>query len=104
MGADLVWSQKAQADIRDIYVEIGLEQPDAAERFFQRFQHKASLLIDQPRLGPRHPEIAAAARMLVEPPFIILYETKPDTDDGPVHTVEIVRVVDGRRDLARLFR
>lgn len=104
MPAELVWSPTAQTDIRGIYVAIGLEQPQAAERFYERFQHKARLLIDQPRLGMRHPEISPAARMLVEAPFVILYETIPDTDEGPVHTVEIVRVVDGRRDLTTLFR
>ena len=41
--------------------------------------------------------------MLVEAPYVILYETFPDTDDGEVHTVEIVRVLDGRRDLKALF-
>jgi len=42
--------------------------------------------------------------MLVEAPFVILYETRPDTDDGPIDTVEIVGVVDGRRDLSALFK
>jgi len=41
----------------------------------------------------------AAARALVERPYLILYETHPDTNEGPVDWVEIVRVVDGRRDL-----
>lgn len=41
--------------------------------------------------------------MLVEAPYLILYRTDPDTDDGPVNAVEIVRIVDGRRDLAGLF-
>jgi toxin ParE1/3/4 len=41
--------------------------------------------------------------MLVVPPYVILFETYPDADEGPVREVEIVRVVDGRRDLARLF-
>jgi len=35
--------------------------------------------------------------------MLILYETHPDTDDGEVHAVEIVGVVDGRRDLVALF-
>ena len=103
MQADLVWSPLAQADIRRIYVEIGREQPQAAERFYERAQHKAGLLIDQPRLGMRHPEISPAARMLVEAPFVILYETIPNNDEGPVKVVEIVRVIDGRRDLKNLF-
>jgi toxin ParE1/3/4 len=42
-------------------------------------------------------------RMLVEGPYLILFETHPDTNEGPVDRVEIVRVVDGRRDLTDLF-
>lgn len=41
--------------------------------------------------------------MLVEAPYVIVYETVPDTDDGELHPVEIVRVMDGRRDLSALF-
>ena len=103
MAAKLVWSPKARLDIKKIYVEIAREQPDAAERYFQNFRHKASLLIEQPRLGARHPEIGASARMLVETPYVILYETIPDTDKGPVQTIVIVRIVDGRRDLTTLL-
>jgi toxin ParE1/3/4 len=42
--------------------------------------------------------------MLVEAPYVILYETRPDADDGPIHAVEIIRVVDGRRDVSVLFK
>lgn len=55
-------------------------------------------------LGQRHPEIAPTARMLVQAPYVILYETIPDTDQEPVHTIYIVRVVDGRRDLRNLLK
>jgi plasmid stabilization system protein ParE len=54
-------------------------------------------------MGERHPEIFPSARMLVEAPYIILYETVPDTDGGEIYSVEIVRVIDGRRDLRTLF-
>ena len=33
----------------------------------------------------------------------LLYETKPDTDDGPIDIIEVVRVIDGRRDLRNLL-
>ena len=55
-------------------------------------------LVDQPRLGRRRPEISPSTRVLVEAPYLILYETHPDTDDGPIVAVEIVSIVDGRRD------
>ncbi|UIK01347.1 type II toxin-antitoxin system RelE/ParE family toxin (plasmid) [Rhizobium leguminosarum] len=103
MAAKLLWTPKARADVKQIFVEIGKEQPQAAERYFQQFRYKAGLLVDHPRLGERHPEIFRNARMLVEAPYVILYETLPDTDEGEVHAVEIVRVVNGRRDLAALF-
>ncbi|MBY3561747.1 type II toxin-antitoxin system RelE/ParE family toxin [Rhizobium laguerreae] len=61
------------------------------------------MLVDHPRLGERHPEIFLTARMPVEAPYVILYETHPDTDEGWVDAVEIVRVVHGRRDLVALF-
>jgi toxin ParE1/3/4 len=41
--------------------------------------------------------------VLVEAPYLIIFETRPDTDDGPIDEVDIVRVVDGRRDLTKLF-
>ena len=60
-------------------------------------------LADHPRLGPRRPDIQRAARVLVEGPYLILFETHPDTDEGLVEWVEIVRVIDGRRDLPNLL-
>lgn len=103
MTAKLVWTPLARQDVKSIYVDIGREQPRSAERYFERLRYKAGLLAEHPRLGERHPEIFPSARMLVEAPYVILYETTPDTDDGDVLTVEIVRVVDGRRDLQALF-
>ncbi len=64
MPAELVWQPQALADVREIYVQIDLEQPQAAERFFDAFERKAQLLIEQPRLGVRRPEIRPSARML----------------------------------------
>jgi toxin ParE1/3/4 len=54
-------------------------------------------------LGVRRPEIRPSVRILVEKPYLILYETRPDTNEGSVNEVEIVRVLDGRRNLTRLF-
>jgi toxin ParE1/3/4 len=41
--------------------------------------------------------------MLVEGVYLLLYETHPDTDEGPVDVIEIVRVIHGHRDLSRIF-
>jgi toxin ParE1/3/4 len=81
---------------------MGIERLDAAERYFDRIEEKVRGLQDQPRRGPRRPDIRPGARMLVEAPYPILYETVSDTDGGPLWAVVIVRVVDGRRDLPSL--
>ncbi|MBY3026136.1 type II toxin-antitoxin system RelE/ParE family toxin [Rhizobium leguminosarum] len=55
MPASLVWLPQALADVREIYVQIGLEQPQAAERFFDSFERKARLLTDQPKICAKRP-------------------------------------------------
>jgi toxin ParE1/3/4 len=103
MPVRLVWSNQARTDLLEIYTMIGVEQPAAAERYFDRIEDKASLLKSQPRMGVRRPDIRPFMRMLVELPYLILYRTDPDTDDGVVRAVEIIRIIDGRRDLRGIF-
>lgn len=99
----VVWTRRAREDLIDFYVSIGTTNPTAAERLYDRIEEKSRHLADQPRMGRRRPDIAATVRALIEAPYVILYETIPDADDGPLSAVEIVRVVDGRRDLTDLF-
>jgi len=103
MGVELLWSPQARIDLLEIYVAIGMDSVDAAERIYTDVESKAVSLIQFPRLGVRRSEIARTARMLVEGSYLLLYETNPDTDAGPIEWIEIVRVVDGRRDLSVLF-
>jgi len=103
MPTSLHWTNQARDDLLDIYTLIGLDQPAAAERYFDRIEAKTKLLQLQPRMGVRRSDIRPAMRMLVERPYLILYRIEPDTDEGPVALVEIVRIVDGRRDLMQLF-
>jgi toxin ParE1/3/4 len=54
-------------------------------------------------MGVRRSDIRPSMRMLVETPYLLLYRTVPDTDEGPVDAVEIIRVIDGRRNLHDMF-
>ncbi len=103
MKVSVLWAPQARQDLLDIYLTIGLDNPAAAERCFAAMEAKSRLLASHPRLGPRRRDIGTSARLLVESPYLILYETHPDTDQGQVDEVEIVRVIDGRRDLANLL-
>ncbi|WP_093570494.1 type II toxin-antitoxin system RelE/ParE family toxin [Methylobacterium sp. 174MFSha1.1] len=100
MAAKLSWSRRAREALLDIYLTIGVHNQTAAERIYDRIEQHAEKLRDHPRMGPRRSDIRSAARVLVEPPYIILYEIVPDTDDGPIDIIEIVTVLDGRRDLS----
>jgi toxin ParE1/3/4 len=101
MPADVIWSRQARADLLDIYVLIGLEQQGCCRALFRSHRSEGRFARSQPRIGVRRRDIRPMMRMLA--PYLILYRTDPDTDEGPIATVEIVRVVDGRRALSRLF-
>ncbi len=99
----VVVSPAAARDLEDIWLTIAGDNALAATRLVRAIGAKINHLADYPRRGPRRPDIRPTARMLVEGPYLVLYETHPDTDEGPIETVEIVRVVDGRRNLTSLF-
>jgi toxin ParE1/3/4 len=103
MKTKVLWRPRAREDLLEIYVAIGLDNPSAAERMLVTLEERVRQLEKVPRSGMRRPEIAKATRVLVEGVYLILYETHPDTDDGPMEAVEIVRIVHGHRDLSRMF-
>ena len=103
MPVKLVWTPQAREDLIEIYTYIGLDNPSAAERIFDAVQAKTESLVDYPRVGARRPDIRTSTRILIEGPYLVLYETHPDSDEGGIDEVEIVRIVDGRRNLKNLF-
>jgi toxin ParE1/3/4 len=48
MSAELIWSNQARADLLKIYVTIRLNQPAAAEQYFNRIESKVEFLTSQP--------------------------------------------------------
>jgi toxin ParE1/3/4 len=88
--------------LEDIWLTIASDNPHAATRVVRAIGARINQLSDHPRLGPRRPDIRPSARILIEGAYLILFETHPDTDEGPIDRVEILRVVDGRRDLRNI--
>jgi toxin ParE1/3/4 len=101
--AHIAISPAADLDLEAIWASIAAENPDAATRVLRTIGTKIGLLATHPRLGRRRIDLLPSMRMLVEGTYLILYETHPDSDDGPVTEVEIVRVIDGRRDVPNLL-
>lgn len=103
LPVDLVWTPQAREDLIEIYTCIGLDNPSAAERIFDAVRGKVELLVAHPRMGTRRSDIRLSTRMLIEGAYLILYETHPDSNKGEILQIEVVRIVDGRRNLKNLF-
>ncbi len=89
---------RARRDLIDLWLHIRQQNPAAADRFFARIEVRIEILRHFPRAGARRPELARNARMLVEPPYLILYRLVPEG-------VQIVRVLHGARHVGRaLYR
>jgi toxin ParE1/3/4 len=96
MPALVVFSPAAEADLDDIWLNIALENPAAADRLIDAVRERAGQLSEFPELGRSRPDIAEAARSLNVGNYLILYRIV-------TRTVEVVRVVHGARDLTKLF-
>ncbi|MBN9071231.1 MAG: type II toxin-antitoxin system RelE/ParE family toxin [Rhizobiales bacterium] len=92
----VVFTPAAEADLDDIWLNVALESPRAADKLIDDIRDRTSPLFDFPELGSARPEIAAEMRVLTEGAYLILYRI---VEDG----VEIVRVIHGARDLTALF-
>lgn len=80
---------RARRDLLDIWLTIA-ENPTAVDRVYDRLDARVIILARFPEVGPIRPDIAAAARVLVERPYLILYRILPDA-------VQVVRVLHGAR-------
>lgn len=65
MPAELIWSPQARDHLVAVYT-IGPEQPQAAERYFDRVEAKTQLLITHPKLGAHWRDVRRSARVLLE--------------------------------------
>jgi toxin ParE1/3/4 len=89
------YTHRAREDLLEIWLHIAPHNPQAADRVYDRIEESCQLLRDHPQLGPARPEIAEEARALIIERWIALYRL---VEDG----VQVVRIVDGARDLTRI--
>lgn len=89
-------SPAAERDLINIWTYIATDNPNAADRLLDAIGDRIAQLLDHPRLGRQRPDIAADARFLPIGNYVVLYRL---TDDA----IEIVRVVQGARDVTSLF-
>ena len=95
---ELFVSHRAEDELRQIWRYVAAENPAAADQLLLRIDEKLQFLRDFPAIGTQRDDIRPGFRMLVEGNYLLLYEYQ--AADG---AVELVAVVDGRRDLSDLF-
>jgi toxin ParE1/3/4 len=90
------YTRHAREDLFDIWLYIAARHSDAfADAIYDRIEESCARLARHPQLGRARPEIAPEARALVIERWLALYRL---TDHG----AQIVRIVDGARDLAAI--
>jgi toxin ParE1/3/4 len=94
--SQFIISQSASSDLSAIVDYFVVKNIEAGERLIQAFNQKCQQLVTFPNLGREYTNLRPGLRGLTLNGHIILYQT---TDDG----IEIVRVVNGKRDLKALF-
>ncbi len=86
------WRASAERDLDLIFARVAEHDPQAAERLVRRLQSSVTRLADHPYSAPARQDVGNGIRVLSSLGHLNLYVT----DDR----VEIVRVIDARRDLA----
>lgn len=85
---------RARRDLIELWLELRDVNPGAADRVYQRLGARLEILKQFPEAGPLRPRLDREARVLVEPPYLVLYRIIPEG-------VQIVRVVHGARQIDR---
>ncbi len=86
----------ATHDLKEIADYFTANSVEAGEKFFHKFDRRCEQLINFPNMGRNYAEIRPDLRGLTLDGYIIFYRV---LDDG----VEILRVINARRDLPSIF-
>ncbi|MEQ1508873.1 MAG: type II toxin-antitoxin system RelE/ParE family toxin [Sphingopyxis sp.] len=98
MSWRIIKSKAAKADLVDIWLYSAPENLEAADRQISRIEKAVDRLSGYPRSGPARHDIGPDIRAIVINRYLVLYRILVNEKQ-----VELLRVVDGRRDLALLF-
>jgi|CXWL01.1.fsa_nt_gi toxin ParE1/3/4 len=99
MNWRIIKSNAAKVDLINIWLYIAPENHDAADRQINRIEEAVGRLSNFPRLGPARHDVGSEVRGLVVNRYLVIYRIRESAKQ-----VELLRVIDGRRDLAAVFR
>jgi toxin ParE1/3/4 len=96
--ARIVITASADADLAEIIAYLREHAADTvAQKYATEFDAIYDRLVDFPGSGPRRTALGPDTRIVIVPPYVMIYDYADDT-------VTILRVVHGKRDItARLL-
>jgi toxin ParE1/3/4 len=93
----LIWSPESEADLLTIWRWGAVHfSPDVADTHLRDIERASTNLTDFPNSGVKRDQIVPGIRSVVVYPTVIFYRIGSNS-------IDIVRVIDGRRNLAALF-
>jgi toxin ParE1/3/4 len=93
----VVWSPDARSDLAEIWdYYVTVASPHTADRIVREIGEACRLLEDHPLAGRARKEVRPGLRSIAAGPHVIFYRVTENV-------AEIVRVLDGRRDLDEIF-
>jgi toxin ParE1/3/4 len=90
-------TDQAEADLDQAWAFLAGKNRRAADRLIDCIWAAARLHTQFPESGRNREEFAPNLRSFVVPPFVVFYRPVEDT-------IEVIRVLHGRRDLRRIMR
>jgi toxin ParE1/3/4 len=94
----VIWSLEARNDLRDIwtyYVEAAA--PGSADNVVRKINEACWILQRHPYAGRPRTEVRPGLRSILANPYVVFYRLAQN------EVAEIVRVIDGRRDIDEIF-
>lgn len=97
-----VWtvSRRPQAvdDLYEVWEYLAGHDEILADRWIDRIDESIARLAEYPMAGSGRPQLPEELRVWPVPPYLILYRL-----DQAAHNVDVLRIVDGRRDIGKLL-
>ena len=90
-------SREARNDLSAIGSWLAQRNPAAAQRTIETLRQRLRTLAQAPEIGRARPDIRPDLRGHVVSPYLVLYSIGADD-------LTVVRIVDARRDLLKLFK
>ncbi|WP_292629359.1 MULTISPECIES: type II toxin-antitoxin system RelE/ParE family toxin [unclassified Novosphingobium] len=94
----IIRKPKAIDDLAAIWLYLAEHGDDLADRWIDRIDEGVGRLAEYPKAGAGRAILADDLRVWPVPPYLILYRL-----DESARIVDILRIVDGRRDVGKLL-